>query len=223
MITPTDRELLISLAGSAFVNTPGKMPDGFMEEYELRLSMLSRAGVSQTGIGAHMLMLLLREFKVSRPPTSKTYAVNNWRKVEAGARIVHENKKGSFVGVSGDGMILVKHDGHRAVHEVSGSSVELSKPIVEGVNDEAFEDKNDPPTARAKLLEKEENEKDDVDEVFMKWSAVESGEEVEFTHNGERVAGEYIDLDDENNVLIAYKDETLKLHADLVEIKQAVS
>lgn len=239
MITPTDHDLLVAMVGPKFTEN---IPQSFKDEYGVRLGMLSRAGVSAQGLGIFPLMQLLRDMKIEPEKKDQTFEVDDWRKVEVGRTIMYEGRRGKFVEISGDGMILIRLDGYRGNHEVPGRLVTLTKPKVQDVPDETFE--NDPdyePTPQAQEFDRKnqpqdpqreaddssrgEGSVDDGDDrgdvLFETWQHVPAGTAVEFTNDDDELdLAEYVDVEGKDSVILLYQGRNKVVPADRVKVPE---
>ena len=200
MITPSDRELMSAMVNTQFVDLE-QYPEGFVDEYGIRLGMINRAGVSTPGLGPLGVMQLLRDFKVASGAIEQNLtAVSNWREVPVDTIIMCEGRRGRFKGILGEGRIEVQLDGFRAHHEVPASSCTLAKPLVAGVENSAFD--NEPLTAAQQGVV--ESEKAQFDEAWLAWNNIEAGTEVIYEDDkGQTCAGEFVDFQDGKVVLEA--------------------
>lgn len=139
-ITPNDRELISAMVGPDFAAEPS---EGFIAEYGVRLGMMSRAGVTQYGLGPVPIMQLLRDFEIETTKPAEPVEVSDWRKVPGGTPIVSEGRNGTFLSIAGEGMLIVNIDGFRANHETAAANVMLKAPLVVGVDDSKFDEDPD--------------------------------------------------------------------------------
>jgi hypothetical protein len=153
MITPHDHDMIIAMVGPEFAQKP---PEDFVVEYALRLGMVARGGGNFQGLGVLGVMQILRDFKVEPRKKPKLIEVSDWSRVDKQTAVMYQGRRGVYQGPSGEGHILLRMDGYRALIEVPRKDVTLTKPVVEDVDDKVFErDPDDAPPPRAALLDPE--------------------------------------------------------------------
>lgn len=214
MITPNDQDIIISMVGTEYAQDP---PEDFVVEYGLRLGMMSRSGSSHNGIGPIALMHLLREFSVSPKKKPVIITVSDWTRVNVGTRIMYQGRGGSFKGSSGEGMILIGLDGYKGAREVPSKDVTLTKPLVDDVDDEVFEqDPDDATPPRAALLEEPSEE---PDALLEEWGGVEAGAAVIAQWRGKDVEAEFVDIDGDNDIVVLINGAKRKLDSSKVKVQ----
>lgn len=146
MILPEDQETIIAMVGTAALDI-NKPPKEFVDEYLLRLGMLSRAG-KMGCMGPLGMMQLLRDFNFVPVEKKQQAAVSDWTKIDQGTPVLVSGKRGTYYGPAGAGCVLVQYDGQRARVEVPFSTVTIAERIVDGMDDSAFEKEPEPPAAK---------------------------------------------------------------------------
>ena len=219
MITPSDLDIILAMAGQDFGNQP---PQDFVAEYETRLRMLASVGVTG-GLGPVAVMQLLRDFKITKQSHQQASPiVADWSQVKPDSRIHYQGRDGVFSRVEGQGTILIKLDGYRALHEVPSSEVTLKDPLVEGVADEVF--RRDP--AESNFPDKSQQGEGDngPSEAFLKWQGIEAGTEVTFKdEDGKEQTGQFLDIEDNDQVTMFVGDDEVRVDASQVELPEPVS
>jgi hypothetical protein len=146
MILPEDQETIIAMVGvhAIDLNAP---PKAFVDEYLLRLGMMSRAG-KQGCLGPAGMMQLLRDQNIAPVEKKAQAAVSDWTRINQGTPILCAGKRGVYYGPAGSGCVLVQFEGQRARVEVPFSTVTIAEPIVDGMDDDAFDREPEPPAAK---------------------------------------------------------------------------
>lgn len=216
MITPYDQDMIIAMVGTEYAQNP---PKDFVEEYAMRLGMVSRGGGNFQGLGVLGVMQLLRDFKVEPRKKPQMIAVSDWSRVDKDTPVMYQGRRGIYQGPSGEGQILIKMDGYRAAVEVPMKDVTLTKSIVQDVDDKVFsKDPEDAPPPSAALLE-EPPEEQEPDELLDTWGNIEAGSEVTAQWRGKEVKAEFVDIDGDNDVVVLINGSKRKLDASKVTVQ----
>lgn len=203
---------------------PNNPPKEFVDEYLIRLGMMSRAGRSGD-LGPAMLCQLLRDLKIEPKGQPQMTVVNDWSTVAVGAVIDYEGRRGVYVGSSSDGYCTIRLDGQRVAIEVSRNRVTLALKPVDGIDESAF--KREPEPAAAGLLKSEEEKQAEqkIEEpnferqaILNQWGTVEAGEKVHALINGKTVDAEFVDVSEERlTLLVVYRGKRHELQPSQVQ------
>lgn len=204
MILPEDQQTIEMMVGRDAIDYLNP-PTAFVNEYLLRLGMLSRAGRPGC-LGAVELMHLLRQFKIKPVGKQQTVAVSDWSRIPPDTIIYCEGRRGTFIQTSGDGMVLIRFDGYRGQNEVPSRMVTVSEKIVEGMEDDAFEAEPDPEAAKLSSA------------VFLKWNGIEAGAPVTVKSGNRVLEAEFVDVEDSTNLIVVVKGKRSLVDASFVTL-----
>lgn len=251
MILPEDQEIIIAMVGtSGFdLNAP---PSGFVDEYLLRLGMLSRAG--KMGPLGHIGMVhLLREFQIAPVAKKEPEQVGDWTNINQGTPVLIEGRKGTYFGPSGAGFVLVQLEGQRMRIEVPKASVTVAPSVVDGLSESDFKREPDPPAAKLteakpELVEKPEANAEpkpeikkaknaaagvrvddqppepNIDqEVLNKWGLVEPGTPVQVQIGGKQFPAEFSDCQKDDKLSVVIDGKKKVVSASDVTLAEVVT
>lgn len=216
MILPDDQDTLKAMMGTGM--DPLKPPKEFVDEYLLRLGMMSRAGRSGA-LGPAMLCQLLRDLKMEPKGQPQMVVVSDWSGVAPNTVISYEGRRGVYLGAASDGYCIIRLDGQRSAQEVDRSRVTLALKPVDGIDESAFKREPEPPAAGLLKSEAEKQAEQSAEQpdferqaILNQWGTVEAGERVHARINGKTVDAEFVDISEERlTLLVVYKGKRHEL------------
>lgn len=194
MLLPADEESVIRMVGSRVAS---KLSPEFVAEYQLRLQMVNMEGSSH--LGAIGLVGLLREFGYKPEPKPKLQPAD--LSADSGRKVIYAGRSGEYVREGSDGMAVIRLNGERAAREVPINQLQMLAPIVDGIDDDAFE--REPGSPAAQLFDEQDDEDpQEIAALLSKWSDVDPGTTVYCEFEGKTFEAEYIDIEGDSSVAV---------------------